>query len=384
MASTSKITIKLNDIKHNVNFLKSLIGDSVRLSAVIKGNAYGHGTSNMVRAFELAGINHFSVYSSPEARVAFDTQSSDPTIVIMGFICENDYKWVIKNNIEFYVSNLDVLEKAVQYSKETGNKALLHLDIETGMNRTGIANKDFKNAVSIINSNLDYLEIIGITSHFAGAESIANHTRIKKQFSVYKKRVKYFENNNIVPKIKHIASSAATINYPDTRLDLVRIGILLYGYWPTRETFINYIHRRKEKSDPLNRSLRWCSSVIAIKNIDIGDFIGYGMSFQAQHKMKIIIVPVGYSDGYSRSLSNNGHVLVKGMKIIIVGSVNMNMIICDITNIENVRIGDEVVLIGNQGESEISFSSFANMNNLLNYEILARLPQNIDRNLKEL
>ncbi|MEA3494618.1 MAG: alanine racemase [Bacteroidota bacterium] len=381
MASTSTIIIKTDAINSNVNFVKSLVGSSVILSAVIKGNAYGHGTSLMVNAFELAGINHFSVYSSPEAKDAFKAKSKNSTIMIMGVICKNDFLWVIKNNIEFYVSNLDVLKKAIEYSKKAGLKARIHIDVETGMNRTGVANKDLKKLTSIINSNLYYLEIIGITSHFAGAESIANHTRIKKQYSVFKKRIKYFENNNIFPKIKHLASSAATINYPDTRLDLVRVGVLLYGYWPTRETFINYVHRRKDKSDPIKRVMSWFSQVISIKNIPEGEFIGYGMSFQAQYKMKIMIVPVGYSNGYSRSLSNNGHVIVNGQKTAIVGSVNMNMIICDITNLENVNIGDEVVLIGKQDENEISFSSFAEMNNSLNYEILARLPKNIKRKL---
>ena len=383
MASTSKITIKSDAIKQNVSFVKSLIGNSTIVSAVIKGNAYGHGTAIMVNAFEMEGINHFSVYSSPEAKEAFKAKSPNSTIMIMGIICENDFRWVVENNIEFYVSNLDVLEKAIHYSKIAGKKALIHIDIETGMNRTGIAYKNFKKVVSIINSNLNYLEIIGIASHFAGAESIANHTRIKKQFSVFKKRVKYFEENNIVPKIKHIASSAATINYPNTRLDLVRVGILLYGYWPTKETFMHYIHRRKDKSDPIKRALRWCTEVISIKVIPEGEFIGYGMSFQAQYKMKIMIVPVGYSNGYSRSLSNFGHVIVNWQITAIVGNVNMNMIICDVTNIENVKIGDEVVLIGKQDDKEISFSSFAEMNNSLNYEILARLPENIERSLDE-
>ncbi|MEA3504615.1 MAG: alanine racemase [Bacteroidota bacterium] len=383
MASTSKIIIKSDAINNNVNFVKSLVGSSVTVSAVIKGNAYGHGTLVMVQAFEKEGINHFSVYSSSEARDAFKAKSKNSTIMIMGVICENDFLWIIKNNIEFYVSSLDVLNKAVEYSKKAGSKARIHIDVETGMNRTGIAYKDLKKLVSTINSNLDYLEIIGITSHFAGAESIANHTRIKKQYSVFKKRVKYFENNKIAFKIKHLASSAATINYPDTRLDLVRVGILLYGYWPTKETFINYIHRRKDKSDPIKRAIRWYSKAISIKTIPEGEFIGYGMSFQTQYKMRIMIVPVGYSNGYSRSLSNNGHVIVNGQKTAIVGIVNMNMIICDITNVDNVKIGDEVVLIGKQDENEISFSSFAEMNNSLNYEILARLPENIERELDE-
>ncbi len=381
MASTSKIAISLDAIKHNVDFVRSLISSKTMLSAVIKGNAYGHGTSVMVEALETAGVNHFSVYSSPEALKAFNAKSPNSTILIMGIICENDLMWVIKNSIEFYVSDINDLEKAISYSKKAGEKARVHIDVETGMNRTGIALKDLKEAISLINSNLDYLEIIAITSHFAGAESIANHIRVKKQYSTFKKRVQYLKNNKIIPKIKHIASSAATINYPDTQLDLVRIGILLYGYWPTIETFINYIHRRKFKYDPINRAMSWYSKVASLKNIPIGEFIGYGMSFQAQHTMKIMIVPVGYSNGYSRSLSNNGHVIVNGEKAIIVGSVNMNMIICDVTNIKNIKVGDEVVLIGQQGHNEISFSSFADMNNAMNYEILARLPENIKRRL---
>jgi alanine racemase len=337
----------------------------------------------MVNTFEKAGIHHFSVYSSHEARGVHNVILHGSTIMIMGIISDEDYQWVVENNIEFYVSTIDVLEKAIYYAKKTGQKSCIHIDLETGMNRTGISYENLRKVVSIINSNSECLDIVGITSHFAGAESIANHLRIKKQFNVFKRRVKYLNTNNIFSRLTHIASSAATITYPESRLDLVRVGILLYGYWPTKETFINYIHSHKDKTDPIKRALRWCSSVISIKIIPEGEFIGYGLSFQAQYKMSIMIVPVGYSNGYSRSLSNFGHVIVQGRKSPIVGTVNMNMIICDITNIENVKIGDEVVLIGRQEGSEISFSSFAEMNNSLNYEILARLPENIDRIVDE-
>lgn len=379
MASTSKIEIKKDSIKNNVDLVKSIIGNSTILSAVIKGNAYGHGTTLMVKAFENVNVNHFSVYSSAEAKDALKAKSNTSTIMIMGIIGEDDYLWVIENNIEFYISNLEVLQKAIYYSIKANKKARIHIDIETGMNRTGLTYKDLKKAVLIIKENLTNLEVIGFTTHFAGAESIANHTRIKKQFTVFKKRAKYLEDNNIFSKIKHVASSAATISYPDTRLDLVRVGVLLYGYWPTKETFLNFTHRKKDKSDPIKRVIRWSSEVIHIKDILEGEFIGYGMSFQAQYKMKIMIVPVGYSNGYSRSLSNNGHVIVNGNNASIVGSVNMNMIICNITNIDDIHIGDEVILIGKQDENELTISSFAEMNNSLNYEILARLPENIER-----
>ena len=377
MPSTSHIEIIRNALNNNVDFLKSIIKKKTIISAVIKGNAYGHGVQIIVPTLEEFGINHFSVYSSPEAKMAFQFKSNKSTIMIMGFIYDEDIKWIIENKVEFFVPSLDMLNKSIETAKSLNKKAIIHIDLETGMNRTGISLIQLKKAIDIINKNKKYLTIKGVASHFAGAESIANYIRIKKQFSVFKQRIKLLNENNIYPKIKHIASSAASISYPETQLDLIRTGILIYGYWPTKETFIQYIHRKKNKLDPLKRALKWKTEVVLTKEIPSGEFIGYGISFQAQRKMKIMIIPVGYCNGYSRSLSNNGHVIVRGHFASIIGSVNMNMIICDISDFENVEIGDEVVLIGKQFENEISFTSFAEMNNSLNYEILARLPINM-------
>ncbi len=381
MASTSHIEIINNALKNNVDFIKSILDKETIISAVIKGNAYGHGVLVVVPALEALGINHFSVYSSPEAREVLNVKNKNSTIMIMGFIFKKDFDWIIDNKIEFFVSDLEILNIAVKVAKSLNKKAIIHLDIETGMHRTGLSIKYLKKVIDVINKNKKHLIIKGVTSHFAGAESIANHTKVKKQFTVFKKRIKMLKENGINPKIKHIASSAAAINYPETQLDLIRTGILIYGYWPTRETFIKYVARRKDKSNPLDRTLRWKSQVMLIKDVLEGEFIGYGLSFQAQRKMKIMIIPVGYSDGYSRSLSNNGHVIVNGQNSPVIGNVNMNMTICDITDISNVNIGDDVILIGKQGNNEISFTSFAEMNNSLNYEILARLPENIERTI---
>jgi alanine racemase len=381
MASTSTLNVYNRALENNIEFINKLVGEGPVISAVVKGNAYGHGISQVIESLERNGINHFSVYSSPEAKEALKNLSPGSTLMIMGFVCEDDYDWIIRNGVQFYTSNLYELNKAIEKAAEINTRARIHLDIETGMNRTGMVYKELKKAIPLIKSNQDRIEIIGTASHFAGAESVANYARIKRQFAMYRKRLKFLSENGIDPGIRHIASSAATIVYPETRLDLVRVGIMLYGYWPTRETFIHYNYRKKDKSDPLKRALKWYSQVVSIKEIQEGGFIGYGLSYQAQFPMRIMIIPVGYCNGYSRSLSNQGRVLVKGHNAPVIGSVNMNMIICDITNIEDVNIGDEVVLIGNQGEKEISFSSFAEMNNSLNYEILARLPQNIERKL---
>lgn len=380
MASTSIIEIKCKAIENNVHFIRQLIGPDVVISAVIKGNAYGHGIEVAIPALEYSGVTHFAVYSSSEARDAYNVMDDSSTLMIMGFIFEDDLKWVIQHQIEFYVSNLSTLKQAISMAKKLEKPARIHIDVETGMNRTGLLLKDLKKAIPIIKDNAEHLMLQGLTSHLAGAESIANHNRVKKQFSVFRKRRKLLHESGISPTLHHIASSAATISYPETRMDMVRTGILLYGYWPTKETFIYYIHRRKDKSDPLKRAVTWRTQVMSTKTVPEGEFIGYGLSFQAQSKMEIMILPVGYSNGYSRSLSNNGHVLVKGQRAEVIGSVNMNMILCDISTIKGkIHIGDEVVLIGQQGDMEISFSSFADMNNSLNYEILARLPNNIER-----
>lgn len=380
MASTSFLEIKYKALENNAKFIQSLVGPEVFISAVIKGNAYGHGVDVVIPALEHAGINHFAVYSSAEAKDAFKVMRAGSTLMIMGFIYEEDLPWIIRNQIEFYVSDLKMLNNAIKTANLLQKMARIHIDVETGMNRTGLPLKDLKKAIPLIKNNAALLMLQGLTSHFAGAESIANYTRIKKQFSVFRKRLKLLHQYGISPSLHHIASSAATINYPETRMDMVRTGILIYGYWPTKETFINYIHRRGDKTDPLQRAIIWKTEVMTTKKVKEGEFIGYGLNFQAQNNMEIMIAPVGYCNGYSRSLSNNGHVLINGQRAEVIGSVNMNMILCDVTHIsEKINIGDEVVLIGQQGDMEISFTSFADMNNSLNYEILARLPQNITR-----
>ena len=185
------------------------------------------------------------------------------------------------------------------------------------------------------------------------------------------------------PEIKHSACSAASVMFPETRMDMVRIGIMQYGLWPSPEVFVNYLNSKKNKIDPLKRVITWKSTVMSVKKVNIGDFIGYGTSFLAERKMKIAVVPIGYSHGYSRSLSNQGRVLINGQRCIVVGSVNMNMMTVDVTDIDNVKKDDEVVLIGKQEELTVSVASFSDFSNQLNYELLTRIAKTIPRKIIE-
>lgn len=379
MSSTSHIVIEKEAISNNISFVKSLCNEAVMISAVVKGNAYGHGIGKIIPILEDLGIHHFSVYSSSEAMEAVKYTSPDSSLMIMGYIAKEDMGWVIENGIEFFVSNMVILDETFSMAGASATAAKVHLEVETGMYRTGLSFSQFKKTIKEIKEKQELIEVKGIASHLAGAESIANYKRIKKQLSIFHRRVQFLKECGISGFKRHIASSAGLVNYPESRFDMVRTGILIYGFWPTRETQISYLQRRKEKTDPLRRAIRWESTVVQVKQVPEGEFIGYGLNYQADRKMKTMVLPVGYCNGYSRSLSNNGHVIIHGQRSPVIGIVNMNMIICDITEIDGVKNGDPVTLIGQQDDVEITFSSFADMNNTLNYEILARLPENLDR-----
>lgn len=379
MQSTSTIELSKSALKHNLRFIRSLIGNSVINTAVVKGNAYGHGIEEVVPILESNNIKSFGVFSADEALRVKNSLQGKQTIIIFGYIPDEDLEWIVDNEIECYVFDSVRASKLVRVSNRLNKKAIIHIDLETGMNRTGLNMQDLQKVIEIINKHKDHFHIRGICTHFAGAESISNYVRIINQFKRYNEAVDYLKGKGIVPDILHAASSAAAITYPETRLDMVRVGILQYGLWPSRETFIHYIHDRNSKKDPLKRMLKWKSQTMDIKHVKQGEFIGYGNFFQANKDMKIAIVPVGYYDGYSRSLSNQGKVLINNQRVSVIGMVNMNMIVCDVSRLPNIKIGDEVIIIGKQGKNHLTVASFGELSNQVNYELLVRLPQDIQR-----
>ena len=232
---------------------------------------------------------------------------------------------------------------------------------------------------SILKANQEHLTVEGFCTHYAGAESIANHVRVRQQMKTFGQLDDWMARKGVVPAKRHTACSAAAMSYPKTRMDMARIGIMQYGFWSSRETFINYLSGKADKTDPLKRVITWKSRVMTTHVVKPGEFIGYGTSYMAENHMKVAVVPVGYAHGYSRSLSNQGRVLINGHRVGVIGMVNMNMLIVDVTNVPESTAGDEVVLIGRQGDLEISVSSFGELSIQLNYELLTRLPQDIPR-----
>jgi alanine racemase len=171
------------------------------------------------------------------------------------------------------------------------------------------------------------------------------------------------------------------LSYPRYKADLVRLGILQYGFFPSPETYIQFVTKHRIQKNPLKRVISWKSRVMDLKKVKIGEFIGYGTTYLTNEPTKIAIVPIGYSNGFTRYLSNNGKVLIRGQRHSVVGTVNMNMIAVNVSSLTNIEIGDEVVIIGRQDDAELTVASFSEISNIVNYELLTRLPSEINRTI---
>ncbi|WP_111669015.1 alanine racemase [Algoriphagus litoralis] len=380
MHHTSSLEISTSAYLQNVEFIRSRIGVKPVISAVVKGNAYGHGIAQLVPIAEQAGVHHFSTFSSDEAREVLKNSSQPREIMIMGMLHLDEIRDLILLDIQFFVFDFERLEQAIEAAKTLKQKAKIHVEVETGFRRTGFEWDDREKLLKLLQDNHSHLELKGLCTHFAGAESAQNHTRILSQIAHFERYKGFFSQNNLHFERLHTACSAATLLFPETHMDLVRVGIAGYGFWPTRETFELIKNQLlPENRNPLKRLLTWKTQIMSLKKVNAGDYVGYGKSYQAHNDMMLAIIPVGYSHGYGRNLSNHGQVLISGIYCPVIGTVNMNAVAVDVSHLIHPQAGEEVILIGNQGENEITVGSFAETSDLVNYEMLTRLPSQIPR-----
>ncbi len=377
---SSRIELSQSALKKNFNFLKKKIGKNVRLSSVVKANAYGHGIDPYVTMCEKCGINHFSVASSFEAEEVLRVAKPETDIAIMGILYDEDLEWAVEHEIEFYVFNYLRFPKVLEAAKKVGKPAKIHLEVETGANRTGVTAGEFKKCITFMKRNRNHLTFKGLCSHFGGAESQANKFKIDRQFLRFKQFAADCKKKKYQAEYLHISSSAGALAYPESRFDMVRIGVSQYGFWPSPDIYYHHLNetgKRYEKG--LQRIFTWKTDIMDTRDVPEGEFIGYGTAYQATRDMRIAVLPLGYSNGYPRGLSNRGHVLIHGKKAPITGLINMNLFMVDITHIPEARLGDEVVLIGRQKNNSINVASFTQSTMLLNQEMMSRLPAAIPR-----
>lgn len=379
---SSRIELSLSALRQNLNFARELIGSQTTISLVVKANAYGHGYSCMVEMAERCGIRHFCVASSQEAEEVHAAIREESRVAIMGILYDQDLPWIISHETEFFVFDLERLQRAVDISKEVGKPAKIHLEFETGGNRTGMDPADLPAALKLFTRNRKQLELTGVCTHLAGAESLSNTFRITQQLNLFKQIRQRISKAGSLKPMYHVASSAATIALPESRMDMVRVGSLAYGLWPSPDVRNLYLLKHGTTgSNQLKRVFNWKTDIMQIKNVKRGEFVGYGTSYQTHRDSRIAVLPIGYGNGLPRELSNRGHVLIQGRRAPVVGSINMNMFFADITTIPEARVGDEAVLVGRQKKNEISLRSFTEFSSSLNTEFVCRLPARIPRSI---
>lgn len=377
---SSRIELSQLALKQNINFIRKKIGPDATISSVVKADAFGHGIGTFVPMAEKAGVRHFSVASSYEAWEVSQARTKESKIMIMGILYDEDLEWVIQNEIEFFVFDLGRLSKAKKVAEKLGLQAIIHIEMETGGNRTGLDEAKLPEALNYLKKNSDFLRFEGFCTHFAGIESLSNQFRTQKQLIKFNELYRQVSDSGLTAKLRHTACSAAALAFPETVMDLVRIGTAQYGMWPSPDIYNLHLQQTgKNRDSPLKRVLTWKTNVMHVKEIKRDEFVGYGTSFQASRDMKIAVLPLGYSNGYPRTLSNRGEVIIRGKKAPVVGLINMNVFMVDVSHIGEVEVDDDVILIGRQKNNVITIRSFSEFTNAINNELVSRLPDAIPR-----
>ena len=381
--NTSFIEVSESALANNLEFIKrELLSKGQNPGCVLKSDAYGHGVHIVAPILHKLGAGPFFVFSAYEAAQLRNSLGQESTeIVIMGDLPDEALKWAVENGVQFYVYDLLRLENAMAMADKTGKKARIHLELETGMNRLGLDPFELEKALSAIIENRARFVLEGVCTHYAGAEKKVNHVRVREQIKRFLRAKAFVEEKGVAPNSFHSACSAAALRFPETRMDMVRAGILVYGHWPSLECKLEFMREKGLSEDPLMPALSWKTRVMAVKRVKAGEFVGYGESFHVQGDKRLAILPVGYGNGFARFFSNNGSVLLAGRAFPVVGMVNMNAMAVDLGSYEDVRPGDEAVLIGRQGEAFAGVDSFAEDTARPDYESLARLPKDIPRHL---
>lgn len=370
----SIVEISSKNLIHNLNQFKKKVGKKAKMMAVVKANAYGHGIKKVAKIVSQNKIDWFGVNSLEEGLLLRQLKMKQP-ILVLGYIPLVEIKKAIEKELSFVVYNPETVKKANSVASRLKRKAKIHLKIETGTNRQGIQLADLTSFIQFC-LNKENIQVQGIYTHYANVEDTLDHHFAMSQLKKFKKAVDLVYQQGIEP-ICHTACSAAAILYPKTYFDLIRLGISLYGLWPSREVEVLANHSRKKIN--LKPVLSWKSIIAQIKEVDEGETVGYGRSYKANRKMKIAIVPVGYWDGYDRRLSNHGRVLVKGQFVPIVGRICMNILMVDVSGIDDLSPEETVVLLGKQGRNEITANELAEKIGTINYEVVTRINSLITR-----
>jgi alanine racemase len=359
------VEVDLERLRQNLEAIRAHVRPA-RVMAVLKANAYGHGMVEVARHVVNWGADYLGVAVLEEGILLREMGITSP-ILILGGILGNQVPLFLQHDLTLTASSIEKLEQIDQVAGQMGVTARVHLKIDTGMERIGV---HWYSAESLLEASLKcrHLEVEGIYSHFANADA-GDLTSARLQIERFQEVLHFYERRSLPPPIRHMANSGAVLQLPDSYLDMVRPGILFYGVYPSPEV---------ERTIQVHPALSWKSLVVYFKVVKAGMPVSYGWTWQTDHMVRVVTVPVGYGDGYFRSMSNKASVILGGKRYPQIGRICMDQIMVNI-EWDSAYNGDEVILIGESEGVSITVEDLAKWAETVPYEILTNINTRVPR-----
>jgi alanine racemase len=360
--------IEIEKLHRNYLNARAAIPPSVKMMGIVKANAYGHGVIEISRLLSQYGIDYLGVGFLEEG-IHLREQGITVPILVLGGVLDSQIRSFLDNDLDITVSSLEIAERIEdEVQKNNRSKARVHLKIDTGMERIGVHSESASAFIERV-CRMNHLDVVGIYSHFAAADE-KDKAFTHYQFDRFQSVLKKIKSSGIEIPLKHIANSGALLDLPETFLTMVRPGILLYGIYPSLET---------SKSISVEPILSLKSKIVFLKEVGSNTSISYGRKYFTARKTKIATIPVGYGDGYSRRLTNNSEVLIRGKRYPVVGVVCMDQLMVDVGIENDVHVGDDVILLGNSQGKSITAWELSERIGTNPYELLTGIATRVPR-----
>ncbi|HRH44784.1 MAG TPA: alanine racemase [Pyrinomonadaceae bacterium] len=360
--------IHLDDLAFNFQSVKSFVGKNIKYMAVVKADAYGHGAVECSKRLEKEGVDWFGV-ALPEEGVELREAGIRKLILCLGSFWAGQEQLLLNHDLTPTIFRLEIAEKFDQAASDLGVIADIHLKVDTGMNRIGVRWDELNEFAEGL-KKFKNLKVDGIMTHFAAADNDKDFTNV--QIKRFNDSVKLLQEKGFRPTFKDLANSPASIGFPNSLGNMVRLGGVLYGLGK------DVLPKNIEKPD-LKGVLSLHSKIAFLKKVPKGETLGYSRTFETTKDSIIATIPIGYQDGYMRQLSNQSKVIVNGVFAKVVGRISMDWTLVDVTNIPNVNVGNEVVLIGNQSGLQVLTEDLAGLAETISYEVTCGIHRRVPR-----
>lgn len=378
---SSRIFIDCGALRHNAAVFRAMVGEGCRLGAVVKADAYGHGLAHVLPALHPAVDALYVIAPGDAVRIrAWESTYHRPPLplLVLGVLDAQEAVELARVGSAAVVGD-EGWRTWLGPLRAAGLRLSVHVHIDTGLGREGFLPEDVPDALAGIADASDVLNVVGVLTHFADTEDVTEQTYARRQLARFREgeaSLRALVGDR--PLERHTAASAPSMVLPESRLDVVRVGISIYGLWPSRETRIS-ARLVKGELPELRPVLSWRVRSQHIKDLPAGSYVGYGCTHRCRDRTRVAVLPVGYHDGYPRALSNRAHVLVEGRRCPVLGRVMMNHLIVDVTGVPGQPEQVEATLLGRCGGEELSADDLAGWAGTINYEIVARLPAHLPR-----